>query len=256
MDVKHYLERIKYTGELTADLDVLNKLQAAHLLNVPFENLNIHYKVNIDLLQTYDKIVKQKRGGFCYELNGLFYGLLKEAGFDVKMVSARVYNAEGVFGPEFDHMALIVKLNNENYLTDVGFGDFSFYPLKFDLNKEITDECGTFKFEKYNGKYYVVKKLNDKNEFKPEYIFTEKERRLDEFYGMCIYHQTNPESHFTKDLICSKLTENGRITISGSKLKIRENGTVNEKILNSEDEVLFNLKNLFDIDLNFIKEPD
>lgn len=250
MDIKRYLNRIHYTGDLVPTLEVLNELQSAHLLSVPFENIDIHYKVKIDLLKTYDKVVIHNRGGFCYELNGLFYGLLTKIGFDVKMVSARVYNAEGTFGAEFDHMALIVNIGNENYLTDVGFGDFSFYPLKIEFNKELTDKCGIFKFGKYDGDYNVVTKLNDKNELVPQYIFSEKQRTLYEFSEMCKYHQTNPASHFTRNLICSKQTQNGRITISGNKLKITDKGIVTEHILATEKELLINLKDLFNIDLN------
>ncbi|MBZ0204045.1 MAG: arylamine N-acetyltransferase [Ignavibacteria bacterium] len=247
MDIKRYLERINYSGDLIPTIEVLNELQSAHLLNIPFENIDIHYKIKIDLLNTYDKIVNHKRGGFCYELNGLFYRLLRGTGFNVKMVSARVYNTDGDFGAEFDHMALIVKIVNNYYLTDVGFGDFSFYPLKIEFNKEIADKCGKFKFEKYNRDYYIIKRLNDKNEFIPQYLFSENERILDDFYEMCIYHQMSPDSHFTGKLICSKLTKNGRITISGNKLKISDNGIVIEQILKTEKEILCRLKELFNV---------
>lgn len=247
MDIKRYLERINYSGDLIPKIEVLNELQSAHLLNIPFENIDIHYKIKIDLLNTYNKIVNHNRGGFCYELNGLFYRLLKETGFNVKMVSARVYKANGDFGAEFDHMALIVKINNNNYLTDVGFGDFSFYPLKIKFNKEITDKCGIFKFEKYNRDYNIVKRLNDNNEFIPQYLFSENERTLNDFYDMCIYHQMSPDSHFTGNLICSKLTKNGRTTISGNKLKIYDNGILTEQILKTEKEILYKLKELFNV---------
>src|SRR5574342_783566 len=103
MNVTEYLERITYSGEHKPSLETLNELQAAHLLTVPFENLDIHNKIKINLAHSYDKRITRRRGGFCYELNGLFFGLLKEVGFNVKMVSARVYDAEKGFGPEFDH---------------------------------------------------------------------------------------------------------------------------------------------------------
>ena len=120
MDINKYLERIHYSGPLAPTLEVLSKLQLAHLMTVPFENLDIHTNTKIDLNHLFDKIVTRNRGGFCYELNGLFYELLTETGFAVKMVSARVHDGKGDFSPEFDHMALIVNLDNENYLV-MGF---------------------------------------------------------------------------------------------------------------------------------------
>jgi len=91
---------------------------------VPFENLDIHLKRPIVLEDNalFDKIVTRKRGGFCYELNGLFAALLRALGFDVVMLSAGVANPEREFGPDFDHMALLVTLE-QSWLADVGFGD-------------------------------------------------------------------------------------------------------------------------------------
>ena len=112
MEVKAYLERIGYRGPLAPTADTLRRLHVAHLLTVPFENLSIHAgeRIVLDDVSLFDKLVTRRRGGFCYELNGLFAALLRELGFQVEMLSARVANREGVFGPEFDHMALLVKL--------------------------------------------------------------------------------------------------------------------------------------------------
>ena len=102
MDIKQYLERINYDGPVNQTLEVLSNLQLMHLVSVPFENLNIHNKTKIDLLNLFDKIVTRKRGGFCYELNGLFYDLLKEIGFTVKMVSARVYDGKNNYSKTYE----------------------------------------------------------------------------------------------------------------------------------------------------------
>ena len=170
MDVNQYLQRINYKGSIQPTAKVLSQLQFMHLMNVPFENLDIQNHVKIDLQNLFDKIVMRKRGGFCYELNGLFYQLLKEIGFKVKMISARVFNGKD-YSPEFDHMALIVTINNDEYLTDVGFGAFAMYPLKIELNEEINDPAGIFKFETLNKEDKVVKKKNADGMFIPEYKF-------------------------------------------------------------------------------------
>jgi N-hydroxyarylamine O-acetyltransferase len=249
MDINQYLKRIHYVSPVSPSLEVLSKLQMLHLLNVPFENLDIHNNTKINLTNLFDKIVTRERGGFCYELNGLFYELLVQIGFSVKMVSARVYDGKKDYSAEFDHMALVVKLADDNYLVDVGFGEFLLSPVKIELNKEISDPRGIFKIEAFSELYKVVKKKNADGSFIPEYIFSEKERQLEEFYDRCTYHQTNGESHFMQKRICSLPTTNGRITLTGNTLKITESGEVKERVLNNEDEFTQELWNYFRIEL-------
>jgi N-hydroxyarylamine O-acetyltransferase len=249
MDIKQYLERINYIGPLNPTIEVLSKLQLMHLMNVPFENLDIHNKTEIDLKNLFNKIVTRKRGGFCYELNGLFYELLQEIGFTVKLVSARVYDTRKGYSPEFDHMAIVVSIKNDHYLVDVGFGEFAFFPIKIEIGKETIDPRGIFKMEMYNENYKVVKKKNVEGQFIAEYKYSEKERQLEEFYARCRYHQTSNESHFTQKKICSLPTTDGRITLTGNILKITANGTINERHLNSEQEIEQELWNYFRIKL-------
>ena len=86
-------------------------MHRAHLLAVPFENLDIHLgrPISLDQDALFGKIVTRRRGGFCYELNGLFALLLRELGFEVTLLSAGVARADGGFGPEFDHLTLLVS---------------------------------------------------------------------------------------------------------------------------------------------------
>src|SRR3954469_25022236 len=111
MDVPAYLDRIQYRGSLDAHRETLRGLHLAHLLHVPFENLSIHAKEPIVLNDAalFEKIVTRRRGGFCYELNGLFGMLLSNLGFKVSKLSAQVANDAGQFSPEFDHMTLLVE---------------------------------------------------------------------------------------------------------------------------------------------------
>ena len=249
MDTKQYLERIKYVGLLNPTFEVLSELQLTHLMNVPFENLDIHNKTKIDLKNLFDKIVTRKRGGFCYELNGLFYELLKEIGFTVKLISARVYDKKKEYSAEFDHMAIVASIENDNYLVDAGFGEFAFSPIKIELNKDTIDPRGIFRIEIFDENYKTVKKKNAEENFIPEYIFSEKERQLEEFYARCYYHQTSNESHFTQNRICSLPTKDGRITLTGNTLKITENEMVKERHLNYEQEIQQELWNYFGIKL-------
>jgi len=254
MNIAKYIKRIKYEGELFASFNVLKELQRSHLFNVPFENLDVHYgnPIVLDVSKFYQKIVDKKRGGFCYELNGLFHNLLNELGFEAEIISARVYDAKkGSFGEEYDHLVIIVKLNQTEYLVDVGFGAFTIYPLKLEINKIQEDPIGNFIIEKEND-FYVVSKIDgDRKTIK--YKFIKKKRVLEEFRGMCDFHQTSPNSHFTQKKLISRPTENGRITITGNTLKITENGLVKQNVDFPEDDYEKQLLKWFELEETKIK---
>lgn len=232
MNIKHYLERINYQGTLFPTFDELKNLQKQHLLNIPFENWFIHDNkpIKLDTASLFQKIVVQQRGGFCYELNGLFFALLQTLAFNARLVSARVYSAStDNYGKEFDHMAIVVTLDEQDYLVDVGFGEFAFYPLKIESNKVQHDPRGDFLLKKDAEDFIVYKKTV--NNFQPEYRFNLLARQLDDFLAMCHYHQSSSQSHFSQKRLLSLATENGRITLSGEMLSIREGDKITEKVL-------------------------
>ena len=141
MDVKQYLSRIGIEEIRQPSIDFLTELQNAHMLSIPFEDLDIPDwdRIVLDLERIYQKIIPTKRGGFCYELNGLFHWLLTSLGFKVDMLSAHVFNHERKdLGPEFDHMTLLVHLEKD-YLVDVGFGDsFRIYGISNGVLRDVS----------------------------------------------------------------------------------------------------------------------
>jgi N-hydroxyarylamine O-acetyltransferase len=236
MDAASYLERISYSGSLTPDLKTLRGLHRAHLFTVPFENLDISYgrKIVLDEDALVAKVVEERRGGFCYELNGAFAALLRELGFEVTLLSARVSRSDGSMSPEFDHLALRVDLD-EPWLVDVGFGDSFVEPLL--LKPNIEQQQGDHKFRILaTGDRLAVERLKPDGSWKPEYSFDLRPRRLDEFIPMCEYHQTSPESHFTQKRLCSLATAYGRITLSEMKFIVTRNGIREEAVVESEAE--------------------
>ena len=237
MNTAEYLNRINYTGSTEPVLENLKKIQQAHLYSVPFENLDIYHGKRIVLDTTYEKVVKKNRGGFCYELNSIYYELLKSLGFDVRLISARVHDSEKKeFGPEFDHMCIIANFGGEKYITDVGFGDFVIHPLKIEYDNVQQDPGGKFYVEKYKDNFFQVINLY-KDEIVPQCIFSETERSVNDFTEMCNYHQTSRDSHFTQMRLCTMPFLNGRMTLRDNKFKLKEHGVVNETVLNSEDEI-------------------
>ena len=236
--VDKYLERINVRrNDISPDLGTLKLLQRQHLLNVPFENLDIHWKrpILLDTTGFHRKIVDEVRGGFCYELNGLFNELLRHVGFTTRLISARVFHDDGTTGPEFDHAAIIVSMNEGEYLTDVGFGDFTSGPLKFTVGEEQSDDAGTFSFRRNADGYFdVMKRVGD--DWKGEYAFRDIPRDLSEFSEMCNFQQYSPDSHFTRGKICSVLTENGRKTLTDAKFIVTINGERTETAVAHDTE--------------------
>ena len=175
------LDRINYQGTPNPDLTSLFQLHECHVRSVPFENLDIQNKVAIklDLLHLYHKVVRFKRGGFCYELNHLFYHLLKEVGFELNMVSARVFD-ENEPGPEYDHLTLIVFIANKEWLADVGFGDLFVTPIEITKEKVQFDGRNYFKLEKM-GHSWLPWMSTDGDHYEKKYQFSTIPRDIDEF---------------------------------------------------------------------------
>jgi len=248
MDIRAYLQRLSYTGAIAPSAETLRLLQLAHLRAVPFENLSIHSgePVVLDDRALFEKIVSRRRGGFCYELNGLFAALLRGLGFEVEMLSAQVANAEGIFGPDFDHMTLMVT-RADRWLVDVGFGDSFLEPLR--LDEESTQGHGnhTYRIER-EGEFLVLMKQTNENEWKSQYRFTLKPYQYSDFAEMCRYHQTSSQSHFTRARICSRATTDGRITLSGLRLiTSTDDGLRQERILTNDEEYATILRDHFGI---------
>jgi N-hydroxyarylamine O-acetyltransferase len=234
VDTTAYLKRINYDGPLDPTAETLRDLQVAHLLAVPFENLSIHSgeSILLDDDSLFQKIVERRRGGFCYELNGLFAALLRDIGFQVEMLSARVANQAEEFGPEFDHMTLMVTLA-KRWLVDVGFGDSFREPLLLDERAEQPQ--GERAYRIYSaGDHFTLMQRDEPGTWRAQYRFTLQPHVYTDYAGMCHYHQTSPESHFTQRRICSLATTDGRITLGGLRLITTRGNERTERELTGE----------------------
>ena len=211
-----YLARLGAARPAAPDAAALRALHHAHLLAVPFENLSIHLgePISLDEDRLLDKLIGRRRGGFCYELNGAFALLLAALGFDVVHVAARVFG-EGRLGPPFDHLALVVRPADGSgpWLADVGFGRHSHFPLRFDAPGEQEDPGGRFALvDAAEGDVDVLMGGE------PQYRLERRRRALADFVSTCWWHQTSPESSFTRNTVCTRLTPDGRITLRGDTL--------------------------------------
>jgi N-hydroxyarylamine O-acetyltransferase len=206
---------------------------------VPFENLDISLgrEIVCDEDRFLHKIVNERRGGFCYELNGAFAVLLRDLGFQVTLLSARVPRADGSGGPEFDHLTLRVDLEAP-WLADVGFGDSFVQPLRLEPGTEQKQFGRIYRLSSVEGGFRLESKIGSEkleSEWKEEYLFKRRPRQLAEFAPMCRYHQTSPDSPFTRKRVCSRATPEGRITQSDGKLIETRNGVREERVLGDEE---------------------
>ena len=224
MHIEDYLSRIGYTSQPSVDVETLKNLHLSHLYTVPFENLDIHSgkKIAPNLDALYSKIVSQRRGGICYELNGLFAGLLRSIGFDVAILAANVYVADNKWTPDFDHMILVVRVDEKCYLADVGFGDSFLVPL--DLTSiDLQNGGGSdYKISVSDGFHTVSKATGTAPEslLQPLFRFKMIPQAIEDFSERWNFHQSSPDSHFRRKIVCSRADVEGRLTLSGMEFII------------------------------------
>lgn len=245
MDINAYLERIGYRGDYSPTLETLVKLHQAHLMAIAYENLNIHlnHYLVLDPQAIYDKIVMQRRGGWCFEMNGLFAWALRELGYSVQLVSSAVSRETQGDNAEHNHLILLVHLDRP-YLVDVGFGNGILQPLplapgsyrQLFLEYRLANEGERWYFTNhaYGG---------------AGYDFTLQPRQLDDFAAKSHELQTSPESGFVRVVVCHRFTPAGLLSLRGAVLRtITESGAQDTTI---EDEQTYRrvLRDQFDLQL-------
>ena len=223
-----YLERLNYQGTLTVSADTLAALHRAHLFHIAFENLDIALGRKIQLTEAYvlEKILIQRRGGFCYELNYAFALLLRTLGFEVHLLAAQVYGTD-CYGPEFDHLLLRVQIAETRWIADVGFGDCFRSPLQI-AGPTVQELNDYYRIESHDAQHVLLHSraqqaqidgfAEAKRTWQAQYRFEYIAYDISAFLPMAEFHQNSPDSHFTRKSICSIATAKGRITLTNGKL--------------------------------------
>ncbi len=215
--VVKYTQRIRYIGALQDSEACFKALHQAHLMSVPFEDLDIQLgrPLSLNLQDLYHKVVLSNRGGFCYELNHLFGSMLRELGFQVNFIAAQVYGEDEQWGPQFDHMAIQV---NGKWLADVGFGGRSFVqPLLLNDQNQQTDSGGVYQIRAtWDQKFHLLRQDREDGTFKPMYRFDLEPQEIQNFQTECRAKQRDPNSHFVNNKICTIATSEGRDSLLNS----------------------------------------
>ena len=256
MDVAAYLDRIGAREPGAPTLQALGELAFAHLCSVPFENLDIAAgrPLSLDPDAIYEKIVVRRRGGFCYELNGLFSQLLRELGYDVTLLAGQTVDPEtGEPGQARAHLFLLVELGGP-WLVDVGWGEAYRRPFALGAGNEHTDpEIASYRLEELAGRWQVVECHDDSLEtnlkqnagWRIAYRFDLTPYALPDFVETCRWQETE-SPFFTGHRFCTMATPDGRRTLMDERLIVRRGRTRTERPVD-QDEVPALLDELFGV---------
>ena len=226
-EIKAYLNRIGFKGVPKNNFATLSCLQTQHLKTVPYENLDImrDTPLSLEVGDMYEKIVIRNRGGYCFELNGLFAWLLRELGFKVVEYMARFLRDESEI-PMRRHRVLRVTCDGKDYLCDVGVGGIiPRIPLPMILGQvsKQGNERYKLELEPFLGNVLYEWKKDDWHKL---YAFTEEEQLNIDYVMPSFYCEKHPESYFRSMDMVHIFTDNGRKAIAGRELRIYSpNGT-------------------------------
>ena len=248
LDQQTYLARIGYEGSVNPSVETLRLLHRAHVLTVPFENLDIHLgrSISLDPSALFRKIVLSRRGGYCFELNGLFALLLEQLGFSVTRLAARVlYGAEGV-SPR-SHQLLLVQIGESQWMADVGFGGNALRePFLLAIGHEQRQGPDGFRLATNERGEYLLQ-CEIEGAWENLYSFTLDPCLTVDYIFANYYHSHSPDSPFTQRRICTIPTMGGRKIFAGRLLKIRENGTMEELHVKDEGRLKQLLRQYFEV---------
>ena len=250
MNLAAYFGRIGYQGPREPTLELLRALTAAHAQTIPFENLDVLLgrPINLDPEALFSKLVDERRGGYCFEQNGLFLAVLTELGFSVTPVSARVrLQRPRDFTPPRTHVFIRVELQGESWLTDVGVGALSLTaPLRLTAGEQATPHEPR-RIVREDNRLFHQACLGDAWQDVCE--FTLEEMPVIDREVANWFTSAHPQSHFKNRLVVARAAADGqRISLLNNELTVRERGgSASTRRIGSAQELLEVLASYFEL---------
>jgi N-hydroxyarylamine O-acetyltransferase len=246
--IEHYLRRIGLSAPLPPSAQTLSAIQWAHLHTVPFENLDIcplDQPFTLDIEAIYEKVVLRKRGGFCFELNGLLAELLDSLGYQVERMAANF--ADEPNPDAFDHLVLMVTAPDDGsrWYADVAAGRVN--PERAIPIDDVSAD-GQRRTRFGDGRW-IAEGLDENGAWRPILSWSPDPYLLSAFQSRCAHFQTHPESFFRQGAMCTMLTEGGRVTLAKRTLITTINGERSERELESNVEIAGLLRSIYGIDI-------
>ena len=248
LDVDAYFERIGYAGPRSVSVDTLAAIHLHHPQAIPFENLNpfLRWPVRLDLESLQQKLVRDKRGGYCYEHNLLLSHVLRRLGFQVRWLAARVlWNVpEGSVRPR-SHMLLLIDLEGRRHVADVGFGGLTLTaPLRLEVDVEQHTPHEPFRLAATGEGFLMEAKCGDS--WRSLYVFDLQEQVLSDYELVNWYLCNHPSSHFITGLVAARPDRECRYALRGKELTIHHvNGGTDRRLLTSAAELRGALEETF-----------
>jgi N-hydroxyarylamine O-acetyltransferase len=247
VNINAYLQRIRFAGVARPDFATLRMLHRAHQLAVPFENLDVLLgrPPGLGAEAAYEKIVERRRGGWCYEMNGLFEWALRSIGFEVKRLSAGVMREQLGDDQLGNHLCLLVHLDRP-YLLDVGFGGSLIEPLPLAAIQRV-DAPHLVALEQAGDGYWRFAESTEGTPFSFDFRNEPADEAL--LARQCRFLGTNPSSMFVQNLVVQQRTSSTHLTLRGRVLTICEQGRREKTLLNSAAELVAVLREKFALDV-------
>jgi N-hydroxyarylamine O-acetyltransferase len=247
LELSAYLHRIGFDGSVRPDLATLKSIHRAHQYAIPFENLDVQLRrpVVLDTEANYNKIVRRRRGGWCYEMNGVMGWALEQIGFDVMRMSGGVMRVRAGDAQLGNHLCLLVCLD-ERYLVDVGFGGSLAEPLPL-RTLEREDRPYRLGLSEADDGYWRFAEIARGGE---AFSFDFRAAPADEalLARKCTFLQTDPASPFVQNLVVQRRTADTHVSLRGRVLQSIHATGVDKKLLSSADELVATLRSSFDLD--------
>lgn len=243
LDVEKYFERIGYRGSARVDFATLAELHRLHLLAIAYENLDVQLgrPVGLDVESIYRKVVEEHRGGWCYEMNGLFAWVLEELGFSLTRLAAAVRRAVVGDAAIGNHLALWVHLD-EPHLADVGLGSGVFEPIPL-VARAFQQRGFHYSLEALVGGWWRLH--NHVTGDAPSFDFQLSPGDPAVFARQCQFLQTSPESRFTRVAVVQRHLDGAIAALRGRTLKRFHPCGVDERVIVDQDDYARTLLELF-----------
>jgi len=248
MNVGNYLARVGLTERPGADLAGLRALHRAHLRAVAFENLDqqLGRAVSLEIPAIYDKIVVRRRGGWCYEMNGIFGWALGELGFAATRLAGGVMREVRGDAAVGNHLVLKVALGDGDWFADVGFGDGPHEPFRI-AEGAFAANGFAFALSRPGGAWWRMHNRRAVDAGSYDVTLAPADESL--LAARCQWLQSAPESPFMQNLVCQRQRARALVILRGRVLQHVTPGGIEQRLLDSADELTAVLRGEFELDV-------
>ena len=247
LELRHYLKRIGFEGAAEPNLSTLTEVHRRHADTIPYENLDVQFGrlVSLDAAAIFTKIVESRRGGWCYEMNGLLGWALEEIGFNVTRLAGAVMRETSGDGSIGNHLVLLVDLGRP-YIADVGFGDGIIEPAPLKPER-FTQRSLDFAFSQKSDGWWRFH--NHPDGAAPSFDFRLEPAEPEVLARKCAWLQSDPQSSFVLNAVCQRYRPDGHYTLRGCVLRVFKNGASERRAIANADDYVEILRSVFDLDV-------